>query len=470
MMEPENDKETKPVAADTALRVGLSSVPITPPEPIWLYGYASEQRRVPFEGKMHDLHANAIAFEDFAGACSVLITLDLCVLRKQESERLMARLTERTGLPLEQILVNLSHTHSGPMIGEEDPKRFPVPPEMKKKIADYTDWLIERVADSATAALADLRPAAVSWSRGKVGFVRNRRKYDAEGRYAGMGPNPDGSSDSRVTVLRIETPDGALRGLICSLACHAVTLGPSNLMLCGDYPGFAKQFLAERHPNVVSLFVQGCGADANSEPRSTSNQLEWAQRHGGELADEVDRVIVGDMAPVRGPIQVAKVWLDLPLRQRSRAELEKAANGPGWTSHNPRRILELLDRGETPATSHRVPVGMWRFDDDLTLVALPGEIVSEYIPRMEQLIDARHLWVAGYCDEVFGYLPTAKIVSEGGYEDRGLVREIGQFDVAVEEVVVRGVRQLAKQVGVASTDKHRRNPLRGGVAGIGTAM
>ncbi len=45
---------------------------------------------------------------------------------------------------------------------------------MKQKIADYTDWLIERIADSTAAALADSRPAKVSWGRGEVGFVRNR--------------------------------------------------------------------------------------------------------------------------------------------------------------------------------------------------------------------------------------------------------------------------------------------------------
>ncbi|MFC1453701.1 neutral/alkaline non-lysosomal ceramidase N-terminal domain-containing protein [Verrucomicrobiota bacterium] len=449
-MKPDNNKGAETAASGSALRVGLSSVPITPTEPIWLYGYMTEQRHKPFEGKMHDLYANAIAFEDAGGERSVLITLDLCVLRKRESERLITRLTEQTGLPPERIVVNLSHTHSGPMIGEEDPRRFPVPPEMKKKIADYTDWLIERIADSTTAALTDLRPAKVSWGRGKAGFVRNRRKYDAEGRYSGMGPNPDGFSDPRVTVLRIDEPDGTLRGLVCSLACHAVTLGPTNLMLCGDYPGFAKQFLAERHPNVVSLFVQGCGADANSDPRSTPDQMEWAQRHGRELADEVDRVMTGDMAPIRGPIQRVREWLDLPLRQRSRAELEKEANGPDSTAHNPRRILELLDRGETPVTNHRAPIGMWRLGEDLTLVALPGETVSEYIPRMEKIVDPGRLWIAGYCNEVFGYLPTAKIIREGGYEDRGLAREIGQFDAAVEDVVVEGVRRLAKRVEVAS--------------------
>lgn len=438
--------QTQRDVADGDLRVGFSSVITTPPTPIWLYGYANENRRTPFSGKAHDVFANSIAFADAAGDRSVLITLDLCVLRKSEAQRVMDLLTKRTGLPPERILINLSHTHSGPMIGREDFGRYPVPEEMIKLVVEYTDFLIERIAESAEKALADLRPAKVSWGRGEVGFVRNRRTFDENGRYAGMGPNPDGYSDPRVTTLRVDEPDGTLRGVVFSLACHAVTLGPANIQLCGDFPGFAKQYLAERHPDVTPLFVQGCGANANSAPRAKPDHMAQAQRHGRELADAVDTVINGELTPVHGSIQAAKEWLDLPLRLRSRAKLEEEANGPAATAHNPKRVLELLDKGETPAVSHRSSVAMWRFDDDLILVALPGETVAEYIPRIEEVVDPDKLWVAGYCDEVFGYLPTAKIIRESGYEDRGLVREIGQFDDAVEEVVIDGVQRLAERI------------------------
>ena len=431
------------------LRVGLSSVVTTPDKPVWLYGYASQRRQTPFEGKMHDLYAKAIAFEDEQGAKSVLVTVDLCVLRKPEAERVLSRIAERTGLPHERIIVNLSHTHSGPIIGEEDPNRFPMPPEMRERVRAYTDKLVERLAEAAVAALEDLRPAKVSWGRGQVGFVRNRRLLDEQGRYRGMKPYPDGFTDPRVTVLRVDEPDGAPRAYVCSLACHAVTLGDKNLKLCGDYPGFAKALLEERWPGTQALFVQGCGADANSHPRSTPDQMEWAQRQGGELAQEVERVANGPLAPVRGPIRAAHTWLDLPLRRMAREEMQEAAEGPSYQSHNPKRMLEMLDRGQELPASYRTPVGVWRFGEDLTLVALPGETVSGFIPRMEEIFGAKRLWVAGYCNEVFGYLPTARIVEEGGYEDRGLVREVGLFDASAEEMVVEGVRRLAEKVGVA---------------------
>ncbi|MFN2352418.1 MAG: neutral/alkaline non-lysosomal ceramidase N-terminal domain-containing protein [Kiritimatiellia bacterium] len=427
---------------DLSLRVGLSSVCITPPEPVWLYGYSCAVRFTPYTGKEHELYAKTMAFEDAAGTRTVLMTLDLCVMRQNVAARLMARIIEQTGLAPEHIIVNLSHTHSGPMIGTEDPQRWPLPQDMRERIRDYTEFLIELLAEAAAKALADLRPARIRWGRGRVEFVRNRRMFDEQGKYSGMKPNPDGFTDPRVTVLRVDEPDGTLRALLCSLACHAVTLGPKNLQLCGDYPGFAKAALEAHHPGVTALFVQGCGADANSEPRGTPDQMECARRQGEQLAEEVARVAAGELQPVRGPIRAAQAGLELPLRQRTRAELETEATGPASTAHNPRRILELLDRGETPATTYATTISLWRFGNDLTLAALPGETVAGYIPRLEAIFDPARLWVAGYCNDVFGYLPTAQIIREGGYEDRGLVCDIGQFDADVENVMVEGLRRL----------------------------
>jgi hypothetical protein len=121
------------------------------------------------------------------------------------------------------------------------------------------------------------------------------------------------------------------------------------------------------------------------------------------------------------------------------------AAGPDSTARNPRRLLELLDRGETPAVTYRAPLVVWRFGEDLTLVALPGETVSGYIPRVDDVVAPDRVWVAGYCNEVFGYRPTARIAAEGGYEDRGLVCEVGLFDAGVEEVIVAGARRLTRR-------------------------
>jgi hypothetical protein len=91
-----------------------------------LYGYACPRRHRPFEGKLQDIYAKAMAVEDGDGYRAVLITVDLCVLRAREAAQLFARLTQRTGLTEDRLLVNLSHTHSGPMIGIPNADWYPM--------------------------------------------------------------------------------------------------------------------------------------------------------------------------------------------------------------------------------------------------------------------------------------------------------------------------------------------------------
>ena len=122
----------------TRFALALARVCITPEKPLWLHGYASKPRFRPFEGKLNDLYAKAMAIEDARGERAVLITVDLCTLRAAEAKALFGRLTERTGLQRRQLLVNFSHTHSGPIIGASDLFRYPMSEEDRQATLAYT--------------------------------------------------------------------------------------------------------------------------------------------------------------------------------------------------------------------------------------------------------------------------------------------------------------------------------------------
>jgi hypothetical protein len=154
------------------------------------------------------------------------------------------------------------------------------------------------------------------------------------------------------------------------------------------------------------------------------------------------------LAPVRGRLRVTLEHADLPLQPvPPRDELEKMADGPGYLRYNVRRMLEALDKGESLPTEYRAPIAVWQFDDDLTLVALPGEVVNDYVPLVETAIGHRKLWIAGYSNDDFGYLPTKKVLAEGGYETRGLIPDVGFFAPEAEDVVIAKVREMAEKVG-----------------------
>src|SRR5262249_22313580 len=133
----------------------------------------------------------------------------------------------------------------------------------------------------------------------------------------------------------------------------------------------------------------------------------------------------------------------------TREELQKlAADKRNAKSFGANQLLALLDQGQKVPAHYRCPLAVWQFGRDLTLVGLSGEVVVDYVTMLEKALGPNQLWVAGYCNDVFGYLPSAGVLAEGGYETRGLYAGgAGFFDPTAETVVVRHVRELARKVG-----------------------
>jgi len=427
-------------------RVGLARATITPEEPIAMSGYGPRVS----EGVLDDLHAKAVVLEDGHRQRALLVTADLLFFRAPFAKALCQEIMAKTGLSRREIQLTASHTHAGPVFGVRDPDRFELTDPQRQVVDAYTKKLQTRLVELAVAAIADLRPARLSWGVGRAGdFVMNRRLIDEHGKCRGMGPNPKGPVDRDVPVLRVDGPDGRLRALVFGCACHCVTLDGKNRKISGDYAGHAQRHIEEQHPGVQAMFVSGCGADANTDPRCGPNQEELVRRHGETLGREVCRVAAGPLGPIRGPLRVQLEWTDLPLEHSlPREQLEKMAKtGAYWHARNAKGMLAVLDRGEPLPQHYRAPIALWQFGDDLTLIGLPGEAVADYVGMLRQALGPERLWIAALSNESFGYLPTTRILAEGGHETIGLTLDVGLFSPGVEDVVVAAVRQLARASG-----------------------
>jgi len=432
-------------AEEAAWRVGLASAKITPEKPIRMAGYAS--RNKPSEGVLADLYAKAIAFEDAEGRRAVLLTADVIGYNAPVADSICRRIMEKTSLERRQILLNPSHTHTGPVIGIPGATGYSLEGEDLKRVHEYAERLAGELAELAAVALADLKPAQLSWGVGVTNLVMNRREFTEGG--VRLGFNPRGYVDRSVPVLRVDSADGKLRALVFQCACHNTTLTGNHYELSGDYAGFAQAYVEREHPGVQAMFMIGCGGSANPYPRGT---VEAAQQNGESLGAEVCRVAAEKLAPVGGPLRVELENAELPLATVPREQLEEMVKGPGYLAYNAKQMIEALDKGEPLAGEYSAPIAVWQFGDDLTLVALPGEVVNEYVPLVEAAIGHRKLWIAGYSNDCFGYLPTARVLAEGGYETRCLYTVPGFFPPEVEEVVTAKVRQLAEKVGRAVPD------------------
>jgi neutral ceramidase len=199
--------------------------------------------------------------------------------------------------------------------------------------------------------------------------------------------------------------------------------------------------------------MQGCGGDANPQPMGS---IAIAEAHGKALAGQVEEVLGGKLQPVIGHLSTQFAMAKLPLQPLTRETLKPFLSLPNFQARQAAHMQDLLNAGQTLITSYDAPIATWQLGDELTLVALPGEPVAEYVGLLHNALGAKNLWVAGYDNDCFGYLPTAKVVKEGGHEAIGITlwawgkdldRQVGFFAPDVQDVIVKTSTDLARKAG-----------------------
>jgi len=324
---------------------------------------------------------------------------------------------------------------------------FILPPGEEQKLKDYAARLTDLLVAAIGQAVGDLAPAEVSFGFGQAGFAMNRREATPAG--VKIGVNREGPGDHQVPVLKVAGRDGTVRAVLFAYACHNTTLGGDIYQITGDYAGYAAAELENAYPGATALFLQLCGADQNPYPRGT---LELAEHHGHEIAAEVRRVLGGELHPLRGPLRAAYRVTSLPFAPQDRAvyegDLTNAKASPA-AKQRAQRMLQAIDNGR-PVRETPYPVQAIRFGKELTLLALAGEVVVDYDLRAQREYTGEPLIVAGYSNAVMCYIPSDRVLREGGYEAVDSMVYYGQpgpFAQGVEGHVFDAIHAVMKKVG-----------------------
>jgi hypothetical protein len=425
------------------MKAGVAKLEITPTTPLWMSGYAA--RTHPSDGVLVPLWAKALALESSKGRRIVMVTIDVVGIPRSVADEVAARVHKQFGLKREQLLLNASHTHTGPMVWPNLMNMAVIPPEEERKLIAYSHALTDALVSVTGAALNDLAPATVFYGEGSAAFAGNRRLPTPTG--IKNSQNPDGPVDHRVPVLKILDRAGKVRAILFAYACHNTTLGADIYQFSADYAGYAQAALEREHPGAAAMFMILCAGDQNPYPRGT---VALAEQHGNELADAVDRVLSGSMTPVSGPIRSTFRLTQLRLAPRSREDFQQELKSPvPAVVRRAELMLKALDAGRR-IDEVEYPVAAVRFGHSLTLLALGGEVTVDYALRVQREYHGEPVIAAAYSNDVMSYIPSARVLREGGYEPVDSMPYYGlsgPYASDVEERVFAAIHQAMAKVG-----------------------
>lgn len=426
-------------------KAGAAKIEITPEKPLWMAGYGA--RTAPAEGTQQPLWAKALVLEDPTGQRAVLVTMDLVGIDRDLSTRVCDQLASKYGLSRAQIALDCSHTHCGPVVGRNLKPMYFLDDAMWTMIHEYTDSLEQKLVAVVGQAIDKLAPSTISWGQGYCGFAVNRRTNVQlkvpELRQQGLLVGP---SDHDVPVLAVRDPAGKFTAVVFGYACHATVLAFNKF--CGDYPGYAQAALEKDHPGAIALFWAGCGADQNPLPRQT---VELAESYGRRLATAVDEVLDTAMTPITGALATQYAEIPLPLDTLpTREELNKdATDSNRYIASRAKMLLAQIDAGKPLSQTYPYPVQVWRLGSGPLWITLGGEVVVDYSLRLKRELGQSTTWVAGYANDVMAYIPSLRVLNEGGYEGATAMIYYGlptKWAPPVEEMIVKEVRALATAV------------------------
>ncbi len=431
-------------------RIGFGKTDVTPREPVRLSGYSNRDQE--FDGVADRLSCRAMAMsnsEQDSGSM-LLVSIDsICVTADLTNK--VARWTEKQyGMSRSQLVLCSTHSHAAPHVANGLNNLFQktLTEQELAAIARNTDQMTERIKTAIELAMNDRQPGSLSLGGDQASFAVNRRVLK-EGVWSGFGIQSDGPTDHRVRVLRATDLQGRLRGAVLMYACHCTTLGGDFNQISGDWAGLAARELEQSYPGATVLATIGCGADANPNPRTN---YEHAKGHASEIVSAVKRAFEKEMVPLTsfpaGHFGYAELAFELPTREHlnAMAKDSKAVN-QRWSE----AMTAIWDaKGQLPA-SYQAPIHSWQFGDELTWVFLGGEVVVDYQMKLEKLLPGANVWVAAYTDDVFAYVTSERMRTEGGYEvDFSMIyyQQPGRWASGTEALLLRRVREVFEDTKV----------------------
>jgi len=402
-----------------AMKAGFARAKITPPVGTTMMGFGTRDMDHGCERVHDDLYARAL-FLEHGEARALIMGFDLCFLGREEADRYKAAIGRVIDLSPRQILLNTSHNHVGPSVGTWYSAGYEPPDRLY--LAD-----LERATVAAACQARDAMREVSLWAGVTRSALPMNRRRNENGRIL-LAPNPGGKVYDKLPICLLKDRAGKPVCLLFSVSTHPSMM--SGFEISAEYPGAAMKRLDEHLGQVASLFLQGVGGDSKPSvigrgvTRWTRGTWALLDEAGGMVATEVIQALEKGLTEVTPDLCTASAEMVWRLTKApDRAELEAIASkaNPADPKKDVRalwaaRQLELLDRhgklrDAVTLTAHGVQLGK-----GLRLLGIEGEAVAEWGDIIEGFYGGGITFPLGYTDGTGAYLPTSRMLPEGGYE------------------------------------------------------
>lgn len=426
------------------LKAGVAKVDITPQPGLPLWGF--ESRKAPATKARDPLFARVLVLEA-EDARLALVALDLGrPFGPQSLKSLRDAVQKRSGIS--NVLVVASHTHSAPVIWDYYAQGPPV----------WETATLEKIAGAIEEARQHLVEARLGTGYGVTYIGHNRLRHNPDGTVSWFERNttriPTAPIDPAVSVLRVDTADGKPMAILVNYACHPVVFGSDNLEYSADFPGVMTKTVEKAFGGEpLCFFLQGAPGDINPYYAVTridegaAQWCDWTGQHLGEEAARVAREIHTEAAP-SASLDYSEEMLPFRLRwnlEQFRQKVMKVLGPDGYQEY----ASSLKPQFQLPVTTVLI-------NKRIAFMTMPGEAFVDFQTNWRDRCPVPDAFFLGYANGYFGYFPTIRASTEGGYgaATSSTWIEPGAGERMVDHAVVKVYQMLGRYSDLPEDMKH----------------
>jgi neutral ceramidase len=412
----------------TDLKVGVGQVDYTPELGLPLLGNFRDDYGA--RGVHDRLYSRALVLEDSAGLKVALLSIDICMVDRQNTALMRRVIAAQTDLPPENILIAATHTHSAPAAMRLG---------MMPKAADAAvERFLTKAASAVLLANQQLKPSVLKFGTTRESRLPfNRRLHCKDGKthmnWEGLDPEfvirALGAVDPQVIGVSVEQEGRPVAALV-NFALHPAILAGDNWLYSSDFPGCMAECLGRLSGNgLIPIFVNGCCGNVNHVDYSDRTQgrgYQMIQRVGYLLGVAAREALDGAVPLARGGLSLSREKVRLKRLKITKDQYQ-------WAAEVIRQAQDHPAHGQVDGLPDEHYARLWsemyhhkEEDDcaevcalrigDLGIVTLPGEMFCEFGLEIKKRSAARHTLVIELANDALGYFPTQEAFQQGGYE------------------------------------------------------